>query len=718
MQTLKQTWYEITQENGATLGTTQPENVLEIDGLYFKDLNKNGKLDKYEDWRLPIEERIDDLIRQMSIEDIAGLMLYSSHQAVSSQNDRFSKQFGGTYQGKSFAEYDGEISDLTDQQQDFLFRHRIRHFLLTRVDNAETAAKWSNNLQQQAEQTGLGIPVNISSDPRHSTKSDTEFNAGNGSDISKWPEQLGLAATFDPQIVEQFANIARIEYRALGITTALSPQIDLATEPRWMRFEGTFGESSELTAQFAKAYCDGFQTTPERQGWGELSVNTMVKHWPGGGTGEAGRDAHFGFGQYAVYPANNFNEHLVPFIDGAFKLEKGTQQASAVMPYYTISYNIDQTHHENVGNGFSRYIISDLLREKYQYEGVVCTDWNITHDAPEIHQFFSGKSWGVEQLTVIERHYKAILAGCDQFGGNNDIEPVLAAYKMGVEAFGETQFRQRFEQSAKRLLRNIMQVGLFENPYVDVEQSQRIVAQPDFLQQGFNAQLKSIILLKNKHTLPIQQGTKVFIPKNHYAKSKDWFGRDIDEYEQHPVPSTIVKQYFEQVEDVEHAEKIIFFIESPITSAYDKIQGYLPISLQYGAYRATHAREQAIAGIDRSYKDKTNIAANVQSVELIQKYAQQYPEKEIIVVLRMKNPTILHEIEPYVSAILVEFGVQKTAIFEILTGQHVPQARLPFQLPANMQTVEQQNEDVAFDMQCYQDELGNYYDFGFGLTHF
>ncbi|MBC2478458.1 glycoside hydrolase family 3 protein, partial [Clostridium beijerinckii] len=396
---------------------------------------------------------------------------------------------------------DAKIIDLTDQQMEFLKNDNLRHILITVIENSEIGAMWNNNVQAFSEGLSLGIPVNISTDPRHGTSSDTEFNAGAGGDISKWPEPLGLAATFDAELVRNFGSIAAKEYRSLGITTALSPQVDIATEPRWMRFNGTFGEDSTLSANLAEAYCDGFQTSigefEINHGWGFESVNAMVKHWPGGGSGESGRDAHYAYGKFAVYPGNNFQEHLKPFVEGAFKLKGKTNTASAVMPYYTISYDQDKKNNENVGNSYSKYIINDLLREKYNYNGVVCTDWAITEDNKEMDAFISGKCWGVENLSVEERHYKALMAGVDQFGGNNQVDPVIKAYEIGVKEHGEEFMRSRFEKSAVRLLLNLFRTGLFENPYVDAEKSKEIVGNSEFMQAGYNAQLKSIVMLKN-----------------------------------------------------------------------------------------------------------------------------------------------------------------------------------------------------------------------------
>lgn len=357
----------VTNTNGPTLGYSPSSGVtiLTINGLQFKDLNKNGILDAYEDWRLPVDQRAKDLAAKMSVEQIAGLMLYSAHQSIPSNP----KGFGaGTYGGKPIDSSGMQSYDISDQQKKFLKEDNLRHVLVTRVKSPEVSAKWNNNVQAFVEGLGLGIPANNSSDPRNAVVANAEYNLGAGGIISMWPESIGMAATFDPGLVQQFGAMAAQEYRALGIATALSPQIDLATEPRWSRFNGTFGENPQLAADMARAYVDGFQTstgTAEiKDGWGFHSVNAMVKHWPGGGPEEGGRDGHFAYGKFAVYPGNNFQTQLTPFIDGAFKLNGKTRSAAAVMPYYTISYNQDRKNHENVGNSYSKYIITDLLRDK------------------------------------------------------------------------------------------------------------------------------------------------------------------------------------------------------------------------------------------------------------------------------------------------------------------------------------------------------------------
>ncbi|MCJ7465698.1 MAG: beta-glucosidase, partial [Maribacter sp.] len=544
----------VNNEGGATLGYNLNSGVklLTVDRYAFKDLNKDGKLDPYEDWRLATKERANDLAAKMSLEQIAGLMLYSAHQSIPGRGG-----FAGpaTYGGKPFDDSGADAGDLTDAQKVFLEKDNLRHVLITSVKSPKDAAKWNNNAQAMVEKIGMGIPINSSSDPRHGSDSYAEFNAGAGGNISMWPGTLGIAASFDPELMRQFGEIGSKEYRALGIATALSPQIDLATEPRWSRFDGTMGEDPNLATDMARAYVDGFQTTLDtKEGWGYSSVNAMVKHWPGGGPEEGGRDGHFGYGAYAVYPGNNLKDHLQPFTEGAFKLNGPTKIAAAVMPYYTISFGQDTKNGDHVGNGFNKYLITDVLRGTYGYDGVICTDWGITRDVSAIDKF-EGKSWGVETMSVPERHYKVIEAGVDQFGGNNEMGPILEAYKLGVAEHGEDFMRKRFEVSAVRLLTNIFRVGLFENPYLDTAETEKIVGNPEFMKAGYDAQLRSIILLKNqRNVLPLKAKQKVFVPQRHIAASTNWFGMKTPEKVEYPFNMEIVKKYFEVVENPSDAD--------------------------------------------------------------------------------------------------------------------------------------------------------------------
>jgi beta-glucosidase len=723
----------VTNEAGQSLGydTASGVKLLTVNGFAFKDLNKDGKLDIYEDWRLSADDRAKDLASKLSVEQIAGLMLYSAHQAIPAGGTRFG---ASSYNGKPFAESGAKPSDLSDQQIKFLTNDNLRHVLVTNFQSPEVAAIWNNNVQALCESIGYGIPANNSSDPRHRSVSDAEYNVGSAGQISMWPGSLGMAAAFDPEVVKKFGQIAAIEYRALGISTALSPQIDLATEPRWSRVNGTFGENPKLSADLARAYVDGFQTSLNGKaisgGWGYTSVNTMVKHWPGGGPEEGGRDAHFSFGKYAVYPGNNLADHLIPFTEGAFKLEGETKMASAVMPYYTISTGIDNVNNENVGNSYNKYIINDMLRGTYNFDGVVCTDWGVTKDLVAVDGFGT-TPWGAESLSVAERHYKIIMAGVDQFGGNNDAGPVIEAYQMGVKEHGEQVMRARMEQSAIRLLKNIFRVGLFENPYLNVEETKNIVGNQEFMKAGYDAQLKSIVMLKNKDkVLPVTKQKTLYIPKRLTAAGRSMFGEPTPASLNYPINIEIVKKYFNVSDNPAEADFALVVIRSPNAgTGYDAADakkggtGYIPISLQFKPYKANEARDPSLAGGDplekftnRTYKGKSVITSNEADLNLVLDARKAMKGKPVIVSIAMSKTMVFSEFEKEANAIILTFDVQDQAILDILSGIAEPSGLLPLQMPADMKTVETQNEDVPFDMTCHTDSEGNVYDFGFGLN--
>lgn len=712
----------IKNPSGPTLGVAQVP-VLTVDGLYFKDMERTGALLPYEDWRLPAKERARDLAARLSVEEIAGLMMYSAHQMVPSLSGG---PFTAAYGGKNFEESGVQPWEMTDEQKKFLSEDHVRYVLAMYIQNGEIAARWNNEMQAFCEALPHALPVNISSDPRHgASKAAAEFKT-EAADTSKWPDGMAMAATFDPDLCRAFGRVVAQEYRALGISTALGPQIDVGTEPRWMRVEDTYGACPELVTDMARAYCDGLQTDPSAPenagGWGGGSVSAMVKHWPGGGPCEAGRDAHYPFGKFAVYPGQNLDKHLKPFLEGAFKLDGPTGKAAAVMPYYTVSWGVDPSG-QNVGNSYSKYVINDLLREKYEYDGVVCTDWGITQDPDGKVDSFGSRCYGCENMTEAQRHLRILENGVDQFGGNNDIKPILEAYKLGCEKYGEQAMRARFERSAVRLLLNSFRCGLFENPYLDPEESVKTLGCEAFCEAGFAAQLKSVVMIKNNGVLPIGERRKVYIPGRTIRERKNFFRGLNGEQNLAGADRKNVEEFFEWVDSPQEADFALCFIESPLSDGYSEETGYKPIMLQYRPYTAVKARKESIAGGDfredfsnRSYFGKSNRAANEGDLDLILNTRAAIPDKPLIVVVRMHNPCVLEELEPYADAILVDFGVQEKAILTLVSGKAEPAGLLPVQLPANMDTVEEHGEDTPLDYSSYKDSHGNVYDFGFGMN--
>jgi beta-glucosidase len=463
----------------AQLGEEAPE--LTIEGLTFRDLNKNETLDLYEDSRVEIEERVEDLVQQMTLEEKAGTMFVSMIGMTSK---------GGPYDKPKLSKdpFDMIIALLVPPASEMLVTKKMNSFNILNSFDPDILARFNNNVQKIAERMRLGIPITIATDPRHGA----ENNPGAAiftPTFSQWPNTLGLAATRDTNLVREFGDIARQEYRSVGITVALHPMADLATEPRWARINGTFGEDAILSAMMTKAYVLGFQgDSLDGQG-----VACMTKHFSGGGPQLDGDDPHFAYGKDQAYPGGYFDYHVVPFTEGAFPAK-----TAQIMPYYGIPTG--QTS-EDVAFAFNKDIITGLLRDSLGFEGVICTDWGIITDS----KMGEARAWGVEDLTPSQRIKKVIEAGCDQFGGEFVPELIVELVESGQLS------EARIDESVRRILRDKFTLGLFDNPYVDEAEALKIAGKETFMEKGREAQARSMVVLKNEGLLPLKEGSRIYV---------------------------------------------------------------------------------------------------------------------------------------------------------------------------------------------------------------
>ncbi len=598
--------------------------------ITFRDLNKNGKLDPYEDPRRPIDERVEDLLSQMTLEEKAGLMFHMITGV--NQDGSLNPPSAGFSRGVPIAEAVGT--------------QLLNHFNVHALPQPRLAAQWYNNVQALAESTRLGIPVTISSDPRHAFSNNpaTSFFAGA---FSQWPEPIGLAAAGDSALVEQFGDIARQEYLALGIRVALHPMADLATEPRWARISGTFGEDAQLSAQLTAAYIRGFQGAA----LGPDSVACMTKHFPGGGPQKDGEDPHFPYGREQVYPGDNFDYHLIPF-EAAFAA--GTAQ---IMPYYGMPIGLDL---EEVGFGFNADVISGLLREKYGFDGVVCTDWGLLNDSEIGGRVMEARAWGVEHLSVAARAKKAIDVGVDQFGGEACPEVIVGLVRTGQIT------ESRIDQSARRLLRDKFRLGLFDNPYVDLDTAEQLVGSAAFRAAGEQAQRRSIVLLKNGaiatgDVLPVRGTPKLYIEN---------------------IAPEVAADYGQVVQRVEEADLAILRLAAP----YDQRDGNF-------LERLFHAGDLAFKPDER--QRILDILAKVPTV----------------VDIYLDRPAVIPEIAAGSAALLANFGASDAAVLDVIFGRCAPSGKLPFELPSSVEAVLKQKSDLPYDSE------NPLFAFGHGLTY-
>jgi beta-glucosidase len=579
----------------------------------------------YEDASLSIGERVEDLLGRMTVEEKAGLMF----QTIALMGPE------GTLLDDPNAM---PFSDVTTRQM--IAEKGMSHFNLLGGGRPEHIAAWHNRIQELALETRLGIPVSLSTDPRHHF-TDNPGTAAYAEGFSQYPETLGLAAIGDEELVREFADLMRREYLAVGIRVALHPQIDLATEPRWSRINGTFGEDAELTGKMVAAYIRGAQ--------GETlnteSVACMTKHFPGGGPQLDGEDPHFAYGREQVYPGGNFDYHLEPFKKA---LAAGTSQ---MMPYYGMPI---ETEMEEVAFGFNKGVITGLLRERLGFDGIVCTDWGLISDAKIMGQTMPARAWGVEDLSIPDRVLRVIEAGCDQFGGEcipEQVVALVAAGRLSVE---------RLDTSVRRLLREKFVLGLFDNPFVDVDAAAALVGAEAGLALGRAAQSKSVTVLKNESVLPLAEGTRVYVQG---------------------VDAEVAAGYGTVVASLAEADVAIVRIKTP----FEPREGGFEQFFHSGSLEFTEAELTPIL----------DVCAAVPTV----------------VDIYLERPAVVPEIAEKSAAFVANYGCADAPLLDALFGRVRPVGKLPFELPRSMADVRAQRSDVP------RDGKDPVFPYGHGLTY-
>ncbi len=739
-------WTRVTNpDGGAELGVMETSRIIQVDGYAFRDMNGDGKLDLHEDWRQTAADRAQALAQELSAEEIIPLMWHNGLTSTTSPLD------------------DDSVATLKEGMRAGVSR------LMADADSYASAVSWINAVQEWCEKNDPhGIPYMNSTDPYQ---------------VYDIPDNHCLVSSFDSELWKKSGRYTGRAWRAGGARVNLGPQVDIGTNIVWTRLGGSICEDPAANRDLCKAFGGGMQSTWEDDdctkddGWGSDSVAVMLKHFVGAGAVEGGRNDHNDAGKYDVFPGDNFNAHLIPFLDGGLHLDSKTGQMAAIMPNYGIAYTDDESLGPIWGGAYNKRNIG-ILRNA-GWDGMVTTDWQILRATD-----FGNRAHGVQDMTEAERFDKLLEATVDQVGGDWAPEIGLEGYKLYEKDHGTDEALARVRDSARRIFTVMNQVQLFDNPYSDRSHAKEVMSDQAALDFGQECSNKSIVMLKNAGNVISKAGItgkpKCYIPQKFTAasmfgggtsgfslavdetianelfdvvtdtvgeptgKSSSGFGASAaDDASSEPVyqESDCTRASAELLADCQYA---VLLIASPDTGAGEgggtgmfgsstdetpEDEKYLPISLQYRPYTALTARDPSLAGDvvngvkeNRSYKGKTITASNESDLDLVLNTRAALPEgaKLIVIVEATNNAQCFHEFESVADAILWSWASSGRAFGpaygRILKGEVEPSALLPCQMPKDMEEVEAQLEDVPRDVTCYTDSAGNVYDFGFGLN--
>ena len=711
------------------IGVMDEAKIIQVDGLAFRDMNGNGKLDLWEDWRQTPDDRAKALAESLTAEECVKLMWHGG--VTDSSEGAEDPDFGLIAKGSCAG-----VSRLSADEESYA-----------------SAVAWINEVQAKCEERPYGIPYINSTDP-YSTLG--------------IPSTVGLAPAMDKDLWRKAGMWISRAWRATGARVELGPQIDLYTQPTVKRLSGAESEDPALVRDFTRAFGGGMQSTwgdddaTDDQGWGTGSVGIMLKHFVGAGAIETGCDDHNDQGKYDVFPGENYKAHLIGFLDGGLHLDSKTEKMSAVMPNYGIAYSEDEEYGPLMGGGFNKKQIS-ILRNA-GWDGMITTDWGIIK---------SGR--GTEGMTEGERYKLMLDATVDQYGGGfKPTEAGADALSALQSELGEDGALARVQDSARRIFKVMVDVDLFDQPYSDRTVAKEVFESEAAAKFSADANDKGIIMLKNVDGLISKDGIgdkpRVYIPQKFTPSARSFRGT---------TPSTVAScfdedvatEFFDVVTDTVGAptgapaegETENMYQESDITRAdaaaladvqyaVIKVQNpqdafggssggasmfggdsgepleWHPVSLQYRPYTADgpSVKKESIAGDilddgtkeNRSHFGKSTYATNESELDLVINTKAALPEgAKLILIVDADHPMVFSEIEPYADVILMGWdGIADDAFARIITGATEPSGLLPFQMPTSMDTVEAQLEDVPRDMDCYTDSEGNTYDFCFGLN--
>ena len=741
-------------ENGPTIGVTTC-GVIVKDGLYFKDMDNDGILSPYEDWRNDPETRAADMVKHLPLHQQAGLVLNTLWNTPLSMTREGAKdEQGNIVPAKIFKKYDpneeipkGILPGLDNRVDDAqvidmkltagVYRGEMRA-------EAGVAALYHNlgtqYVEHEACQGGVAIPYSLHTNP---------INIG-------YPDFLGFGAAVmgdgNYDIVYDMAQTDRKMMAACGLNIMYGPQIDVSTDPRWPRNSGTYGERPEVTSGIIRELVRGYHGGEE--GLKKGSIALTVKHFPGDGPAENGFEPHLPIGQWRLYPTEGSMEkyHLPPF-QAAFDMK-----ASAIMPDYSRICNDGRsvpqyykgklTSSEAVPSAYSKELLQDLARDTMGFTGYVNSDSGIT----------TTQIYGVEHLSMPERYAKAISAGTDVIGGNYDVENIIKAVEEGYLPKAD------LDRANYRRLLSLFYQERVDNPYLDPNEADRVRAEnfEGAKKAAYKACQKEVVLAKNHGgVLPMVKGKKVYVAvfsgENAGAFLAQMMGagvagEDNDAKLRKQLEALLAAKGYEIVDTPEACDYAYLHVW-PQQNNIVFVQRSMPVLELVEGFM--HEERE----VNKSQKKTGNLIEinTLRGIGKIPALAETVHAHggKVIATFVVSNPWILSNLEPYVDGMTFQYTVSPVAManslgaqMDVLSGEFNPTGKMSLTMvsdPAVIAITEKEidgeireicaspNDVPGYDKDryidpeilknvkggsyAYCDADGNYYRSGFGLNY-
>lgn len=741
-------------ENGPDIGVTTC-GVIVRDGLYFKDMDNSGELAPYKDWRLSPEERAKDMVAHLRLDQQAGLVLNTLFNTpvaptraeaagadgkpefgkIYKHHDPDEKPIPGPLPGMTMSIDDADVLDKHITAGVYRGDMHCEAGMVALYHNAGTQM-----LEYEACKGGVAIPYSLHTNP---------INIG-------YPDSLGIGAAVlgdgNADFVYEMADTDRKMMKAEGLHIMYGPQVDVATDPRWPRTNGTYGERTDVTSDITEALIKGYQNGDD--GLNEGSVVLTVKHFPGDAPSENGFEPHVPIGQWRIYrtPGSMEKYHLPPF-QRAFD-----HKASSIMPDYSRiaadgravpqTYRGEVTSTEAVPSAYSRELLTDLARNKMSFDGYINSDSGIT----------TVQIYGVEDLTVPQRYAKAISAGTDVIGGNTDPENIIKAVEDGLLPKADLD-----RASYNRML-SLFRTKRVDNPYLDPDQADQ-ARQDNFdgaKKKAYEANQKAVVLVKNHGgVLPLAKEKKVCIVTfkgvdSGFAKMAQAMGAGLgsanaDEALRKTLAEAFEKKGYTVVATPEEAD-VLYLHVWPISNGVVFYQFAMPV-IEMGEI-VTDERET-----NKSQKKtgKQVTVTTLKDVEKIRELADAIHARggKVVGTCVVNNPWLLDKLEPYCDALTIQYTVSTVALnnalnaqVDVISGDFAPTGKLSLTMvsdPAVIAITEQEIDGVVREIcaspndvpgydkdpyidpailagvrggsYAYCDADGNYYRSGFGLNY-